>query len=395
MRRQIFLEPLWNPHRFQHQMVAFPPAGYKFVVSNQSPVKLFKAAARSDMARFLLKASDGIIPTALAKSWLDRWNKPLPDTVLTYAVDHLVFRPEPWVVEVEYASALVGIHPKHFKRFKHVTERALASPYCRRILCWSETSRRSLLTDLDSQRFHHKSEVVHYAVPPAPFAKEYRDGKIKLLFVGSGTSKGVFEGRGSEVFEVFVLLCQQYRNLELVVRSDVPAYVKARYGGMENLRIMDEIVPREVLEREFQSADIFLFPSYHTLPPTILEAMSYELPVVTIDSWANSEYVEDGKTGLVAPRSRNVPYYHADTFQPNFVAPQFAKAMRIPDPEAVGELARRVSMLIENPELRRRLGKAGRREAEQGRFSLARMNEKLKRVFDEAIAGDGQPDDGG
>jgi glycosyltransferase involved in cell wall biosynthesis len=376
-------------------MVAFPPAGYEFVVSNQPAGKWVKAAARLDMARFLLKASDGIIPTALAKSWLDRWNKPLPDAVLTYAVDHLVFRPEPWVVEVEYASALVGIHPKHFKRFKHVTERALASPYCRRILCWSEASRRSLLTDLDSQRFHHKSEVVHYAVPPAPFAKEYRDGKIKLLFVGSGTSKGVFEGRGSEVFEVFVLLCQQYRNLELVVRSDVPAYVKALYGGMENLRIMDKIVPRDVLEREFQSADIFLFPSYHTLPLTILEAMSYELPVVTIGSWANAEYVEHGKTGLVAPRSRKVPDHFAGTRQPNFLAPSFPQAMRTPDREAVAALVATVALLIEHPELRQRLGKAARWEVEQGKFSLARMSRKLTQIFDEAVGQESDRADAG
>jgi glycosyltransferase involved in cell wall biosynthesis len=114
----------------------------------------------------------------------------------------------------------------------------------------------------------------------------------------------------------------------------------------------------------------------------MLEAMSYELPLVTIDSWANAEYVEDGKTGLVAPRSKKVSHYYADTFQPNFLAPQFTKAMRVSDPEAVAELAKRVSTLIENPELRRRLGKAGRWEVENGKFSLARMNEKLKRIFD-------------
>jgi hypothetical protein len=39
---------------------------------------------------------------------------------------------------------------------------------------------------------------------------------------------------------------------------------------------------------------------------------------------------------------------------------------------------------IENPELRRRLGLQARREVEEGKFSMKRRNEALKRVLDEA-----------
>lgn len=107
--------------------------------------------------------------------------------------------------------------------------------------------------------------------------------------------------------------------------------------------------------------------------------------MVTIDSWANAEYVEHGKTGLVAPRSRKVPDHFAGTRQPSFLAPSFPQAMRVPDREAVAALAAAVGMLIEHPELRQKLGKAGRWEVEQGRFSLARMNRRLTQIFDEAV----------
>jgi glycosyltransferase involved in cell wall biosynthesis len=45
-----------------------------------------------------------------------------------------------------------------------------------------------------------------------------------------------------------------------------------------------------------------------------------------------------------------------------------------------------MSFLIENPERRRQMGRAGRWEVEQGKFSIEKRNEKLKRIFDEATA---------
>ena len=113
--------------------------------------------------------------------------------------------------------------------------------------------------------------------------------------------------------------------------------------------------------------------------------MRYELPIVTIDAWANSEIVEDGKTGLLGRKSEHIPYY-GENLVPLFGTPQFQKAIRIPDPKVVQELVEKTSILIENQELRRRMGRAGRWEIEHGRFSIERRNEKLKRIFDEATA---------
>lgn len=385
MSKKVCLQPTWTMHALQHQMFAYPPTGYEFVVSNKLREEVFRVAAHCDIPRFLLRSSDFILPTRLVKSWIEKRSNPPPENVLTYTVDHLVFRPEPWVIEVECAGLIAGGHVKHFQRFKHVIERSLNSSYCRKILCWSEAGRKSLIMDLDVHGFQHKIDVVHLAVPPKYFVKKYGKRKVKLLFVGSSVSKETFEGRAVGIFEVFSLLRQQYSNLELVVHSNVPNYAKADYARTEGLKIIDKHISPKELEEEYLSADIFIIPSYGTVPFTMLEAMSYELPVVTIDFWANAEYIEDGKTGLVAPRSKKIPYYYDNTFQPGFLSSQFKQSIRRPDPEVISELVKRVSLLIENQELRKNLGKAARWEVENGRFSLIKMNEKLKRIFDEAI----------
>jgi glycosyltransferase involved in cell wall biosynthesis len=382
--RIVYLEPLWNLHAFQRQMQAYPPPGYAFVTGGSVSRSVVKATARWKSSRSLLKAADILLPTSLAKAWVGRWTSCTPETVLTYAVDHVVFRQEPWVVEVEYAAALVGVRPQHFARYRALVSRLLASPFCRRIVCWSEAGRRSL-ADLGWERFEEKTDLIYLAVPPKPVVRRPDPKRVKLLFVGSGTSGGAFEGRGSEIFEVFAALRGRYPQLDLVVRSDVPGYIREQYGGLPGLRIIERRVSDDMLEREFQGADIFIFPSYHTLPFTILEAMSYGLPVVTIDSWANAEYVQNEITGLVVPRPSRLPPCYPGTRQPSFLHAAFREAVRRPDAECVAALVSAVSALIDQPDLRHRLGRAARHEVERGTFSLARMNANLSRFFDLAL----------
>ena len=95
--KKVFLGPPWKMQAGQPRMVAFPPAGYEFVVKETAQEKVFKAATRWDFPRFLLRSYDVVLPTGLVKSWLERSSRPPTGCVLTYAVDPLVFRSEPWV----------------------------------------------------------------------------------------------------------------------------------------------------------------------------------------------------------------------------------------------------------------------------------------------------------
>jgi glycosyltransferase involved in cell wall biosynthesis len=54
----------------------------------------------------------------------------------------------------------------------------------------------------------------------------------------------------------------------------------------------------------------------------------------------------------------------------------------------VRQIVDKVSLLIENGLLRRRLGQDARHLVEEGEFSTKKRNEKLKKIFDEAVAAD-------
>ena len=387
--KKVYLDVAGRMHSLYKELISYPPPGYQFVTQGASWDKFSATAIRVDaIYSFQRRVLRKIIPVNLTKAYLERFKKPPQGTDLTYATGHLVFREEPWVVDLEFVTQLAGYNLGHFKKYRRLIEKTLASEYCKKIICWTEAGEKTVLENMNCRGFEHKVEVVPLAVPRKNFVKDYRnDGKVRLLFVGSANIPGEFDiNGGKEALEAFIFLNRRYDNLELVIRSDMARSLKSRYRQINNVKIIDEIVPWQQLEQEFKSADIFLFPAHTTPGMVILDAMSYELPVITTDVWANPEMVEDGKTGFTIRKSEKVNYY-AGNFIPIWdydSGSQFMKSIKAVEPRVVQELVEKTSTLIENGDLRRRMGKAGRQEIETGRFSIEKRNEKLKRIFGEA-----------
>jgi glycosyltransferase involved in cell wall biosynthesis len=229
---------------------------------------------------------------------------------------------------------------------------------------------------------------VHSAVPKRAFTKAHsHSGKVRLLFVNSANinadSHFLTHG-GLVVLEAFSCLKRKYPHVELAVRSGLPRSIKEQYRGMPDVRIYDQVVPWSQLEAEFKSADIFVYPTHVTPRIVFLDAMSYELPIVTTDVGGNPELVEDGHKGLLVHHPGAKDF--TDGFIVHLDSRAWQRAIASVDEKLVQGVVEKVSLLIEDPELRRRLGREGRREVEEGKFSTKRRNEALKRVLDEATA---------
>ena len=95
----------------------------------------------------------------------------------------------------------------------------------------------------------------------------------------------------------------------------------------------------------FCNADIFVQPTFDDcFPLTVLEAMQYGLPVVATDQGAIIEMVEHGKTGLICQTRDAV------------------------------DLARKLRILLDNPQLRSQYGKVGS-ERFKSNYTLERFEE--------------------
>lgn len=385
--KKVYIEPSGKWHSFLTQLKNTPPEGYEFVTPTSSFDQAISPFLKSNFVYFTLQrlVLEKLVPMHLVKAYLEGKFKKTPEGIdLTYSIGHVIYRPEPWVVAVEWVTQFVGFNSAHLKRYRKPVEKLLASDNCKKIICWSELCKNSVLFTLNRELLEDKVVVVPIAVDKKDFIKQPPSDKVKLLFVGSANIPGDFELKGGkEALEAFVKLRQKYDNLEMVVRSDVPKMIKLRYHGVPGIRIVDKIIPWQEMQQEFETADILIFPGHHTPFMSLLEAMSFELPIITTNVYANTEIVEDGKTGLVIDCSQKVPYY-VSKYVPDGHSPQFRKAIQLIDNKVVNELVEKTSLLIENIDLRQKMGKTGRWEVEHGKFSIKNRNEKLKRIFDES-----------
>jgi glycosyltransferase involved in cell wall biosynthesis len=108
---------------------------------------------------------------------------------------------------------------------------------------------------------------------------------------------------------------------------------------------------RDVPDLLAQSQIFILSTHYEGLPISILEAMRAGLPVVATSVNGIPEEVVDGKTGFLAPR------------------------------QDVQALADALHTLINSPEIRQQMGKAGREKFEQ-EFTVERMITETREIYE-------------
>jgi glycosyltransferase involved in cell wall biosynthesis len=272
---------------------------------------------------------------------------------------------------------------KWLKKLRNNVRRILLSDNCRKIIFQLEKGRQAFLYQL-GEDLMDKTEVIPRGEFSRAFKKKYDNKLVRLLFVNSANISDEFSfyiKGGAEVVTAFLILNKIYKDIELILRTVIPKSFKNMLSKFKNVRIIEKPIPWKELEKEYTSADIFIHPHYGNLSHALLDAMSYGLPIITTDTWATSEIIEDNKTGFlvhnpVAARFTEGPILHFDD-------PLYLKeVLKAPNKEIVKGIVEKASILIEDPKLRRRLGEAARSEIEYGRHSIKERNRKLKEILD-------------
>jgi len=381
----VLIEPLWMMRREFTDLLREPPAGYRFLL-NETGTGSAHQLARFNFTYTLFNSVGKLFPHNLFKSWLQQFSA-IPSAVdLVYAVSHPVFRKHPWVIDMraEQPHIMAG-GEWSFDWCRNTIHRLFTSPYCRAVIYEVEAGKRAFLQRLRAPELEPKVKIVPTGVPRRDFTKIFRDDKVKLIFVNSANINAAwnFALKGGKILlEAFKQIKKDYPHVELFIRAEMPEDLKLASRGIPGLRIADKPLPWSELEQEFQTADIFVMPTFVTPSLVFLDAMSYELPVITTSVWANPEYIRDGYNGLLITNTLAKRYTDGDIV--HFDSPAYRRALQTVDKATVVELTAKLKLLIDNTALRRRMGAEGRSWVEK-EHSLAAWRNGLKQVFDDAL----------
>jgi colanic acid/amylovoran biosynthesis glycosyltransferase len=216
------------------------------------------------------------------------------------------------------------------------------------------TFTRSQLMMLSPVAQWNKLLVSRLGVDPLKFNPPQRrksSGPIEILSVGR-----LVGAKGQHVLlAAFRRLVREGRNVRLRVVGDGPdrksLETAAAQDELQSVVTFEGAVGADRVRCLLESADIFALPSFaEGIPVALMEAMAMEVPCVSTTISGIPELIRSETEGiLVAPADED-------------------------------QLAVALARLIDNPDLRERLGRAGRRRVEEN-FDLHRNVEKLAEMF--------------
>lgn len=363
------------------------------------------------LTMFLLLVRKGCKPLAAARFIVSRH---LQSQLLMGGKHDLVFLTSmpytfgqnPWVIEVEDPTTLFYplIQNGHTcnmdvreRPVYGIVKTLLEADHCRAILTHMKSSARLISALFDSETIRKKVVYAPLGVRlPARFQahdEQPADAPIDLLFINSWcqVAENFFVRGGLDVLEAFAQIRRKYPNVRLTLRTSLPDIADHYHRILADgwVRVIDRFLTSEEMAELHGSSHIFLLPAARVHIVSLLQAMSYGLAVVGSDGWGMEEYLEDGRNGLVVRGRHGVASWaddEAGVLRENY------ETMYTSDPVVVAGIVEAVSRLIEDRELRRRLGRTARKDVEET-YNLGNWNRGMKAAFDLALGADARPEE--
>jgi glycosyltransferase involved in cell wall biosynthesis len=289
----------------------------------------------------------------------------------------------PYVVDFEHAAAFCGYNQYALRRpsFVRALERILLNGSLKTLLAWSDAARNSLVNVLQNDEIAQKVETFYPVMAPARPVPRTRNS-FNFLFIGNSFyAKG-----GYESLLAFETLAHKY-DCHFTAIGNIPAEVYARFAGNDKITLSQR-VPYERVVEFYSNSDVFVFPThYDTYGFVIPEALSFGLPVISVDSFSTPELVQHGKTGILLKT-----YFSSFADDYGYAAHTMQKLERMrfefcrnPPEWYVESLAESMAKFMDDSRFKDECSRNAIQVATEGKFSPKKSREQLRRIYEDAI----------
>ncbi len=349
--------------QYYKSIISNPPENIKYV-SETKKLGMITDKKMFNVRSFLKKYSTLIVQLlgiSIPNLWETRTSEKYD---LIHCAHCLSKNDSPWVADFEGIWQMWIFGQKSGRTLEKI-RKILLSKNCKKIIAWTETSKKEILNEFPE--IGDKIEVVHYAMPYPKLAKRAKNiNKITLLHI----SRYFYNKGGLHAIEAMDILTKKYKNVEAIFISDIPKEVSERYSKNKKIRVMGLTSYDTIIKEIYPNSDIFVYPGYSdSFGFAFPEALAFGLPVVTVDGFARKDIINDGKTGYVIERPKDVSIDKMGEIEKKII-------QRMVD---------KTSILIENKNLRERMSRAGREMVKKGKYSIRERNKRLRKIYEEAL----------
>ncbi|EKE16383.1 MAG: hypothetical protein ACD_11C00018G0019 [uncultured bacterium] len=369
-------------HSLYKQFISVPPSGYQYFTLDDFTDEFIFSESENIFVEIFNKIKRNFVIINIAK-------KNNIDIIYCTSGMLLFNSPIPWVIEFESVVSFIIHKLEYWKIARKILPIMLRQDNLKSLIPWTEAAARSLLSNIkESKEISNKITPIHLCLAKIGDQKKKENDKIfKILFVTTVNDNAVdkqFYVKGGRILIEILKKLKDEVNIKFIIRSKLPKeyeYVK----HYSNVVIYEDLLPKNDFDKIFSEADIFLFPCYQSPGLVFLDAMSFGLPILTTNIFANAEMVIDGYNGFLVdfPIASSVNYLDKELGIKNLQTGRKAGNDNISN-EMVDIFCKKILLLYNDIDLKNEMSKKSR-ELLESKFTIEKRNEKLKKIFDNIV----------
>ena len=378
VRKVMLYPPSKSAHSSYGSLFSNPPKGYEIITVDQERKFMFYLK-RLKFIKNLYFIFKKFIKKDIYNKLMFSPSNSGADIIFSRGV--LYPGKKPWILDIiDAPQSLAGYDHKIFINNLKEIDLALSKKNCKAISCANETVLK-VMQKYFSKKVIDKITLIKTGLEISQINKVSKiNNSVNFLFVGSVLNPDDFLLKGGiEALEVFKKFNKKHSNLKFVIRCKVSKKIKKKYSG-KNIKFIEQTLSPKTLRSLYNDAHILLMPGHTYFLMGTLEAMSFGIPIVALDTYAAKDYIQNEKSGFLIKPSNKIPYNSTD-YPTNVRSKKFVKAIKNIDPRVIYDLSNKVEKLINNPRLRNKMANKSR-EIIIRDFSIKQRNEKLKKLLD-------------
>ncbi|MEM4396993.1 MAG: glycosyltransferase family 4 protein [Candidatus Woesearchaeota archaeon] len=315
------------------------------------------------------------------------------DLDLIHSCQSIPISKKNFVIDFEHISALGGFNYNRVNNFlfKKFLKIALESKRCKKILPWTNAAALSLKNLIKSDIIEEKIEVVYPTIEAKIDLKKLRkireskkDKEITFLFVAFD----FYRKGGPEAVNAFIKLNKKIKNAKMIFICRIEKEFEKYKKQSKNLFFLGLKTKQELYEKYFLESDIFVYPTYNdSYGVVFLEAMSFGLPIITIEDFSSTELIINEKNGFVIKGYEN--RWYDDKYQMKKDSTDIKKIIswqtKQEKERIVNEIYEKMLLFCENKKVMEKISKNNIEEITKGRFSNEKRNKRLFEIYKKAI----------
>jgi len=363
---KVYLQYPWkvSDSQYYKNLVEYPPEEIEYLNSKDvGIITKKKKFILSNLQKSLIRRIMGILNFPFPNIHL---TNPKKECEIIHCAHCLSLnRQKPWIADFEgiWQTTVSG---KDTLLNKTIVNRILKRRNCKKIVVWTEKAKKDFLETFPE--IEEKIKVVPFALPLQKMKKVKKD-RVTLLFI----SRYFYEKGGLEALEVIDFLTKKNKGVFGIFVSDIPKEVFKEYSKNKKIKFHSLIPHEKIIKEIYPNSDILVYPGFSDSFGFVMpEAMSFGIPVITVDNVARREIVEDGKTGFVVDADQKFMWGGGPLKLTN-------------REKLVGALTEKTEKLIKDKKILGKMSLECRKVIKEGKFSIKKRNIEMRKIYEEAL----------